>query len=50
VRARLDREAEQRKARESYWRQLSRAALARIEWARREHDAVCGPGKVLTGG
>jgi hypothetical protein len=51
VRARLDREAAERKRRERYWRQLTGAARARLAAAQHEHDMVCGPlVLVLTGG
>jgi hypothetical protein len=51
VRAQLDREAEQRKRQELLWRQRALQARARLEDAKRGHDAACGPGVlVLTGG
>jgi hypothetical protein len=51
VRAQLDREAEQRRERELVWRRRARQARARVDTAKREHDAVCGPAVlVLTGG
>jgi hypothetical protein len=51
VRARLDREAEQRKQQELRWRLRALQARARVDAAKREHDAVCGPGVLLlTGG
>ena len=51
LRAQLDREGEQRKQREAFWRRQAGAALARLAAAKRDHDAVCGPGVlILTGG
>jgi hypothetical protein len=51
VRAQLDREAEERKQQELLWRQRAGQAHGRLDAAKREHDAVCGPGVlVLTGG
>jgi hypothetical protein len=50
VRAQLDREAEQRKRRELFWRQLAGAALANLALAQREYGAVCGAGVVFLSG
>jgi hypothetical protein len=51
LRARLDREERERKRSESSWKKRARAARARLEAARREHEVACGPGVlVLTGG
>jgi hypothetical protein len=51
VRARLDREAAERRERESRWRGLARYTRARLQIARREQDVACGPGAlVLAGG
>jgi hypothetical protein len=48
-RAVLDREAAERGRQEASWREQARAALARLAWAQREHDATCGPGVPLGG-
>jgi hypothetical protein len=49
LRAALDREAAARSRQEASWRQLASAAQARLAAARRQHDAVCGPGVLLGG-
>jgi len=50
VRARLDREAEERKRRETEWRERARGARARIDSARHEYVVACGPGVLLLAG
>jgi hypothetical protein len=50
VREELDREAADRKQRELCWRQVGRAAHARLASAQREHDAACGLGVIVLAG
>jgi hypothetical protein len=50
VRAQLDREAEQRRQRERWWKQAALDKIARLERARQEYDAACGAGALIAAG
>ncbi len=51
LREELDRAAARRKERERKWRERVAAARARLDDARKEHDAVCNPNRIaLRGG